>query len=120
MVDFPGGDVVSFRGLITETVIQSVFEDVEITIVNLDPAFEIPSPLPTGTINVQGKLLDLEGIAETRVSIVVDASNVSQSGSYDLPTRPQIPSGILVLSIDPATIVVTIVDRLSASEGDDE
>lgn len=117
LLDFPGGEIVDFRALITETVVQSVFEDVEITIVDLDPAFRVASLLPTGTIHVQAKELDLEGIADARVSIIVDASDVSKPGIYELPTRPQIPSGILVLGIDPAKIELVIEDRLSPEEG---
>ena len=89
----------------------------EITILDLDPAFRVVSPLPTGTISVQGKQLDLEGIPDARVSIIVNAAIVNQAGTYELPTRPQIPSGILVLGIDPARIELTVVDRLSTEEG---
>jgi YbbR domain-containing protein len=117
LVDFPGGDVVDFRALITETVVQSVFEGVEITIVDLDPAFRVTSGLPTGTIRVQGKQLDLEGIPDARVSIIVDASIVNQPGTYELPTRPQIPSGILVLGIDPARIELIIENQQGTDEG---
>ncbi|MEE8440424.1 MAG: CdaR family protein [Spirochaetia bacterium] len=117
LLDFPGGDVVDFRALITETVVQSVFEDVEITIIDLDPAFRLASPPATGTIHVQGKQLDLVGIPDTRVSIVVDASSVNQPGVYELPTRPQVPSSILVLGIDPARIELTVVDRSDIEEG---
>jgi len=117
LLDFPGGDVVDFRALITETVVQSIFEDVEITIIDLDPTFRVVSPLQTGTIRVQGKQLDLEGIPDARVSIIVDASSVDQPGTYELPTRPQIPSGILVLGIDPARIELTVVERPRTEEG---
>jgi len=117
LLDFPGGDVVDFRALITETVVQSIFEDVEITIIDLDPTFRVVSPLQTGTIRVQGKQLDLEGIPDARVSIIVDASSVDQPGTYELPTRPQIPSGILVLGIEPARIELTVVERPRAEEG---
>jgi len=117
LLDFPGGDVVDFRALITETVVQSIFEDVEITIIDLDPTFRVVSPLPIGTIRVQGKQLDLEGIPDARVSIIVDASSVDQPGTYELPTRPQIPSGILVLGIDPARIELTVVERPRTEEG---
>ena len=111
LVELPGGDVVDFRALITETVVQSRFSGVEITIVDLDPDLEIVSPLPTGTILVQGKQLDLEGIPESRVSIIVDASGVDDPGTYELPTRPQIPSGLLVLGIEPARVELTVVER---------
>lgn len=117
LVEFPGGDVVDFRALISETVVQSVFENVEITIVDLDPSLRIVSPLSTGTIRVQGKELDLEGIPESRISIIVDASSVSRPGTYELPTRPQIPSGILVLGIDPARVALIVERRAAVGEG---
>jgi YbbR domain-containing protein len=112
LVDFPGGSVVDFRALITETVVQSEFRGVEITIVDLDPALRVVSEIPLGTIRVQGKQLDLEGIPESRVSIVVDAGSVAGAGTFELPTRPQIPSGILVLGIEPARVELTVEERL--------
>jgi len=113
LVEFPGGEVVDFRALISETVVQSVFEGVDITIVDLDPAFRVTSAVPTGTIRVQGKALDLEGIPESRGSIIVDASDVGEPGTFELATRPQIPSGILVLGIDPARIELTVEARVN-------
>lgn len=116
LLEFPGGDVVDFRALITETVVQSVFEDVEITIVDLDPDLVVVSPVRTGTISVQGKELDLEGIPDQRVGIIVDASSVDGPGTYQLPTRPQIPGGILVLGIDPARVELVVERRAEAGD----
>ena len=117
LVDLPGGDVVDFRALITETVVQSSFDDVEITIVDLDAGLELVSPLPSGTIRVQGKQLDLEGIPDSRVSIIVDASGIDTPGTYELPTRPQIPGGILVLGIEPARVELTVISREQGGDG---
>ena len=66
---------------------------------------------------MQGKQLDLEGIPEARVSIIVDASVITGPGTYELPTRPQIPGGILVLGIEPARVELTVERRPAAGEG---
>jgi YbbR domain-containing protein len=116
LIELPGGDVVDFRALITETVVQSSFENVEITILDLDPSLELASSLPDGTIRVQGKQLDLEGIPDSRIRIVVDASGVSGPGTYELPTRPQIPGGLLVLGIEPARIELVVTSRQEAED----
>lgn len=114
LTDFPGGNIVDFRALITETVVQSEFDNVEIIIVDLDPGLRVVSDIPTGSIQVQGKQLNLEGIPEARVNIVVDAASISGPGTYELPTRPQIPGGILVLGIDPARVEL-VVERTESN-----
>jgi hypothetical protein len=116
LIEFPGGAVVDFRALIAETVVQLVFDDVAITITDLDPELQVVSPVPVGTIEVQGKQLDLEGIPDARVSIIVDASGIQGPGTYELPTRPQIPGGILVLGIEPARVEV-VVEQRSGEDG---
>ncbi len=110
LVGFPGGEIVDFRGLIVETVVQTTFTDLEITIVDLDPSLAIISGVQTGSIRAQGRQLDVEGIPPERLGLFVDASGISQPGTYALPVRPQIPGGILVLSIDPARIELEVAE----------
>ena len=108
LVDFPGGSIVDFRALIVETVVQTSFEGVEVSIVDLADDLAVVSEVPTGTIRVQGKQLDLEGVPRERIGLFVDAGGVDSPGVYALPVRPQIPGGILVLGIDPARIEITV------------
>ncbi|MFW6293383.1 MAG: YbbR-like domain-containing protein [Spirochaetota bacterium] len=108
LVDFPGGSIVDFRALIVETVVQTSFEGVEISIVDLADDLVVVSDVPTGTIRVQGKQLDLEDVPRERIGLFVDAGGVDTPGLYALPVRPQIPGGILVLGIDPARIEITV------------
>ncbi|HKJ84706.1 MAG TPA: CdaR family protein [Spirochaetia bacterium] len=110
LVEFPGGAIVDFRALIVETVVQTSFDGVEISIVDLDPELEIASVLPRGTIRVQGKQLDVENVPDARVGLFVDAGSIEAPGSYTLPVRPQIPGGILVLAIEPARVEITVVE----------
>ena len=108
LVDFPGGNIVDFRALIVETVVQTSFDGVEISIVDLDDDLVVVSDLPAGSLRVQGKQLDLEGVPRERVGLFVDAGGIDAPGTYALPVRPQIPGGILVLGIDPARVEITV------------
>lgn len=108
LVDFPGGTIVDFRALIVETVVQTSFTDVEITIVDLPPDLAIVGEVPTGSLRVQGRQLDVESVPAGRIGLFVDAGSIDEPGTYSLPVRPQIPGGILVLAIDPARIEVTV------------
>ena len=110
LVDFPGGAIVDFRALIIETVIQTSFEGIEITIVDLDPDLTVVSEVPDGTMRVQGKQLDVESVPEGRVGLFVDAGSIAAPGTYTLAVRPQIPGGILVLGIEPARIELVVAE----------
>ncbi|MFW5741996.1 MAG: YbbR-like domain-containing protein [Spirochaetota bacterium] len=108
LVDFPGGSIVDFRALIVETIVQTSFDGVEISVVDLDDDLVVASDVPAGSIRVQGKQLDLEGVPRERVGLFVDAGGIDAPGTYALPVRPQIPGGILVLGIEPARVEITV------------
>jgi YbbR domain-containing protein len=108
LVDFPGGSIVDFRALIVETVVQVVFEEIEIAIVDLDDDLSAVTELPQGAIRVRGKQLDVESVPRDRIGLFVDAGGIDGPGTYALPVRPQIPGGILVLGIEPSRVEVTV------------
>jgi YbbR domain-containing protein len=111
LVRLPGGTVVDFRALIVESVIQRVYEPVDISILDLQPGLTVTSPIPTGSIRVQGRQLDLDSIAADRIGLVVDASRITRAGEYQVAVRPQIPPGLVVLSIQPSQIEVTVEEE---------
>lgn len=116
LVQLPGGNIVDFRALILETVVQTAFEGLEITVMDLAGEFTVVSDVPTGTIRVQGKQLDVEGVPPERVGLFVDAAAIDEPGTYVLPVRPQIPGGILVLSIEPARLELIVAEATQAVE----
>ena len=120
LVELPGGNIVDFRALILETVVQTTFADIDIAIVDLDPALSYVTDHESGSMRVQGKQLDVEGIPPGRIGLFVDAGAISGPGTYTLPVRPQIPGGILVLSIEPARIEVTVTDATQRVDSDPE
>lgn len=108
LIRFPGGTVVDFRALITESVIQRVYEPVDITILDLAAELTVVSPIPTGTIRVQGRQLDLDTIDSERIGLIIDASRIAAPGEYRVAVRPQIPSGLVVLGIEPSQIEIVV------------
>ncbi len=108
-IGFLGGDVVEFRGIVEEAVILNTFEPVETVVINLSPGLTISSPLPTGSIRVQGNQLELQAVSVDQVQLVADASRVTSPGRYTLSTRPEVPSGLAVLRYGPQTVDVQVV-----------
>ncbi len=109
LVQIIGGDVVEFRGMVEEAVVLNTFEPVETVLLDLDPRFTIVSALPQGSVRVQGRQFDLDGIPPQDVQIVVDASGITAPGIYELPARPDVPRGLLVLRYDPARVEIEVV-----------
>lgn len=121
LIEFPGGDIVDFRALIVETVVQTSYEGVEIAIVDLDPGLAVVSSVPTGTLRAQGRQLDVEDVPAGRIGLFVDAAGIDEPGTYVLPVRPQIPGGIVVLSIEPSRIELVVAEATARVElGDNE
>lgn len=108
LIRFPGGTVVDFRALIVESVVQRVYEQIDITVLDLDPSLTVVSPIPTGTIRVQGRQLDVDTIDVGRIGLIVDASRITGPGEYRVAVRPQIPPGLVVLSIEPSQIGIVV------------
>ncbi|HUX14464.1 MAG TPA: CdaR family protein [Spirochaetia bacterium] len=108
LVDLPGGNVVEFHGVIQQSVVLQSFDSVNVVVSNLDPGLTVQGALPTGTLRVQGKQVDLDAIQPDQIRLVVDASKITGPGTYTLPARPDLPAGILVLRYDPSRITLTV------------
>jgi YbbR domain-containing protein len=111
LVDFLGGDVVEFRGIIEEAVVLHTFDPVETVVLGLDPQLQIDGQLPSGIVRVQGRQLDLEETEPEQVQLIVDASGIDEPGIYELPVRPDVPQGLIVLRYEPTDVQVTVTER---------
>ncbi|MFW6215452.1 MAG: YbbR-like domain-containing protein [Alkalispirochaetaceae bacterium] len=114
LVEFPGGNVVEFRGFIEEGVVLNTFEPVEVVVLGLSPELELASDLPSGLVRVQASQRILDQTAASDVQLTVDASVVDAPGVYELRVVPQVPQGFVVLRYEPSTVEITI----SAGEGE--
>jgi YbbR domain-containing protein len=113
-VRFPGGDVIEFRGVIVETIIQQNYESVEIVVRSLDENLIVTSEIPRGRLLVQGRQIELEELPPDQVLLVVDASRITEPGTYTLPTRPLVPPRVLPLEFSPARLQITVVEATEA------
>lgn len=104
LVSLPQGDRAELLAVIEETVVLTTFEPVEVVLINLDGEFELRGELPDGLVRVQAMQGAFDTIGPGEVQIIADASEVDGPGTYQLPTRPLLPSGMLVLRYEPTMI----------------
>ncbi|MCK5672387.1 MAG: hypothetical protein KAH95_03380, partial [Spirochaetales bacterium] len=62
------------------------------------------------TMEIQGKMLELEKYVPSDFRFTVDCSTLTRPGSYNLPVIPDVPVGILVLNYEPKEIRVEITE----------
>lgn len=110
LVSIPGGEIVEFRASIEESVVLTTFDQVEVVILNLAPELQIESAPETGFIRLQGGGQQLEGLSPSDMQLIVDASGIDSSGTYELSTRPVLPAGFLVLRYEPMTIELSVTE----------
>ena len=119
LVRFPGGDVVEFQAIIEESVVLHTFDDLEIIVLGLDPAYAPATPLPEGSIRVQARQAEIDAVRPDQARLVVNASTVESPGDYSLSVRPEVPLGILVLRYEPTTIELSFVEAQEAPDETD-
>lgn len=108
LIQFPGGNVVEFRGFVEEAVVLTTFESVDVVLLGLLPEFELGSPLPTGSVRVQATQRRLEDLSAGDVQLTVDAGTISEAGSYELPVVPRVPQGVVVLRYEPTSVRIEV------------
>jgi hypothetical protein len=106
LLNFPGGDIVEFTVKINESIILRTFEDIDIISLDLNPLLEIVSQETRGTVKVQGNLALLEEPGNIRITL--DAGEIQQPGTYVIPTRVDVPLGVLVLEYEPREVTLVV------------
>jgi len=115
ILQFPGGAVVEFNGIIQEAVILKTFESVEIIALDLEPELILTNADLSGSIRVQGSQLILEETRPEEIMLTIDCSEIRAPGIYAMPVKPDVPFGLLVLKYEPLEIELTI-ERSSLGE----
>lgn len=113
-IRFPGGDIIEFRGIVVETIIQQTYESVEVVVTSLDADLLVTSEIPRGRMLVQGRQIELEELSPDQIRLAVDAGRIAEPGTYTLPTRPVVPTRVLPLEFSPARVELTVVDLADA------
>ncbi|SIQ79219.1 YbbR domain-containing protein [Alkalispirochaeta americana] len=108
LIAFRGGEIVELRGIVEERVVLETFDPVDIVVSGLDQRFSLDGELPSGSIRVQVRQIDLEGLAPGELELSVDASAVSAPGTIRLPLRPVVPPGFVVLRYEPTSLQLNV------------
>lgn len=109
-IAFSGGDIVEFSASIKEVSIVRSMSGVDIITLDLDNRFQIGGFQGIYTMEIQGKMLELEKYVPDDFRFTVDCATLKKSGSYNLPLIPDVPVGILVLNYEPKEIRVEITE----------
>jgi len=106
MVEFPGGEVVEFRGVIDEAILVRTLSGINIGLVDLPSDLQPESDQLQGSITLQGSQLELEELNMDDIVFVLDCSEIEQPGVYDLPVSVDLPGNITVLNYLPRTVTL--------------
>lgn len=108
LVRFPGGEVVEVRVIIDEAVVLQTFEPVDFVVTGLREELSIAQNLPTGLVRVQAPQLAIGEIVSGDVALSVDASSLTDPGTWRLPVQPIVPQGFVVLRYEPTSIQIVV------------
>ncbi len=113
-VYFPGGDIVEIRGVIDESIIVQTLTDQAIITVDLNQNLVITEALPEISLTIQGSQLLLETLRPRDFHFFLDCSDIKLPGTYVLPIKADVPSGVTVLKYSPREVSVTFADNREA------
>lgn len=111
LIDFPGGDVVEFRGVIREATVLRSFTVGGLIFLDLKQGLSVADESVTGLVRVQGSQNSLQTVADQDVKLIVDCSKIAGPGTYTLPVKVDVPQELIVLKYEPAEIVVHIEEE---------
>jgi YbbR domain-containing protein len=104
-----GDSSVDFHATIQEAVAARTFAEVPLVGADMSPHLALHSPLPLGTVSLQGNQLSLDAVQGGQVRLIVDFSSLHKAGQYVLHPRPEAPSGFSILDWTPREVTVELV-----------
>lgn len=105
---FPGGDTVEFFGIIQENTILKTIENIDLIVLDLNEDLVVEG-LPEGAyLTVQGPQLPLETLNREDFMLTIDCSRIKGEGIYELPVKPEVPRGVLVLKYSPVNVSIRV------------
>ncbi|MDA3941501.1 MAG: CdaR family protein [Spirochaetia bacterium] len=107
---FSGGDVVEFSASIKPVTVVRSMLGVDIIALDLDSKLKIGKFQGIYSMEIQGKMLELEKFVPDDFRFTIDCSTLKKPGQYNLPVIPDVPAGILILNYEPKEIIVNILE----------
>lgn len=108
LVRIVGDASVDFHATISEATAARIFEGVPMESANLSSHLMLRSPLPLGTVQLQGPQLALDAVRPDNVKLLLDFSTLRKAGQYTAHPRPDAPAGFLVLDWSPRDVTVEL------------
>ncbi|MCK5153166.1 MAG: hypothetical protein KAQ93_02310 [Spirochaetales bacterium] len=110
-LSFSGGDIVEFSASIKPVTVVRSMLGVDIIAIDLDSNYKIAEFQGIYSMEIQGKILELEKYLPEDFRFTIDCSTLRKPGQYYLPVIPDVPAGILVLNYEPKEIRVNVMEN---------
>lgn len=108
LVRIRGTDAVELRAVIEESVEVRTYPGVDLIVLGLRPELTLASPLPEGTVTIQGTVRFFETLRSEQIRLTVDLSHIRAPGTYTFEAKPDLPRGAVVLNYEPLTVELTL------------
>ena len=106
-------------------VMERLFENVEVELLNLDPRFTIKGELPLVSIKLSGTMPVLENYILTKHAVQINMREVTEPGEYTLPLRYVLPANLQLIEKSDEELTLTIIrkteeEAASVNSGEEE
>lgn len=102
------GGTVEYRVIITNTIISRTFSDVSISVIGLDPRFQIETVIDPGKIELRGQQIELAEWSVTEDTLRINAENIDHTGVYSLPVTVTLPERFELMGSSPQEVQFTV------------
>ena len=106
-------------------VMERLFENVEVELLNLDPRFTVKGELPLVSIKLSGTMPVLENYILTKHAVQLNMREVTEPGEYTLPLRYVLPANLQLIEKSDEELTLTIIrkteeEAASANSGEEQ
>ena len=98
-------------------IMDRLFENVEVELLNLDPRFTVKGELPLVSIKLSGTMPVLENYILTKHAVQINMREVTEPGEYTLPLRYVLPANLQLIEKSDEELTLTII-RKTEEEAD--
>ena len=92
-------------------VMERLFENVEVELLNLDPRFTVKGELPLVSIKLSGTMPVLENYILTKHAVQINMREVTEPGEYTLPLRYVLPANLQLIEKSDEELTLTIIRK---------
>lgn len=110
-LEYPGGNVVEFQGIIKQASILKTVDNLQIGLNDLAADLQVVGSLPEGRVQVKGLQRELESYKSYEYGLTIDCSDITEPGTYTKKIETYIPEGLLLLEYSPKVMTLEIKSK---------